>query len=42
MDEIKTRRIYISFGSDVGPSIEEYKELTKALDELEQSFIWVI
>ncbi|KAI3680040.1 hypothetical protein L2E82_50777 [Cichorium intybus] len=34
--------IYISFGSEVGPSIEEYKELAKALEESDQSFIWVI
>ncbi|XP_023750179.1 UDP-glucosyl transferase 73B2 [Lactuca sativa] len=34
--------IYISFGSEVGPSIEEYKELAKALEESEQPFIWVI
>ncbi|XP_076935510.1 UDP-glycosyltransferase 92A1-like [Bidens hawaiensis] len=34
--------IYISFGSEVGPTIEEYKELAKALEESEQHFIWVI
>nr|XP_043607156.1 beta-D-glucosyl crocetin beta-1,6-glucosyltransferase-like [Erigeron canadensis] len=34
--------IYISFGSEVGPSIEEYKELAKALEESDQAFIWVI
>ncbi|KAI3727987.1 hypothetical protein L6452_16612 [Arctium lappa] len=34
--------IYISFGSEVGPSIEEYKELAKSLEESEQPFIWVI
>ncbi|XP_024968165.1 UDP-glycosyltransferase 73C7-like [Cynara cardunculus var. scolymus] len=34
--------IYISFGSEVGPSIEEYKELAKSLEESKQPFIWVI
>nr|ACB56927.1 glycosyltransferase UGT95A1 [Pilosella officinarum] len=34
--------IYISFGSEVGPTIEEYKELAKALEESDQPFIWVI
>ncbi|KAL8266874.1 hypothetical protein R6Q59_004218 [Mikania micrantha] len=34
--------IYISFGSEVGPSIDEYKELAKALEESNQAFIWVI
>ncbi|KAJ0431666.1 putative trans-zeatin O-beta-D-glucosyltransferase [Helianthus annuus] len=34
--------IYISFGSEVGPSIEGYKELAKALEESNQAFIWVI
>ncbi|KAI3727986.1 hypothetical protein L6452_16611 [Arctium lappa] len=34
--------IYISFGSEVGPSIEEYKELAKSLEESEHPFIWVI
>lgn len=34
--------IYISFGSEVGPTIDEYKELAKALEESNQPFIWVI
>ncbi|KAK9052864.1 hypothetical protein SSX86_029494 [Deinandra increscens subsp. villosa] len=34
--------IYISFGSEVGPSVEEYKELAKALEESNHCFIWVI
>ncbi|KAL4570427.1 hypothetical protein LXL04_026079 [Taraxacum kok-saghyz] len=34
--------IYISFGSEVGPTIEEYKELAKSLEESDQAFIWVI
>ncbi|XP_047972210.1 crocetin glucosyltransferase 3-like [Salvia hispanica] len=34
--------IYVSFGSEVGPSMEEYDELAEALAETEKSFIWVI
>ncbi|KAG6397169.1 hypothetical protein SASPL_143334 [Salvia splendens] len=34
--------IYLSFGSEVGPSMEEYDELAEALVETEKSFIWVI
>ena len=36
--------VYVSFGSEVGPTMEEYPELTKALEELtgSNSFIWVI
>ncbi|KAI3727989.1 hypothetical protein L6452_16614 [Arctium lappa] len=34
--------IYISFGSEVGPTIEEYKELSNSLEEADQPFIWVI
>ncbi|XP_057766590.1 UDP-glycosyltransferase 73B5-like [Salvia miltiorrhiza] len=34
--------IYVSFGSEVGPSVEEYDELAEALAETEKSFIWVI
>ncbi|KAJ9549695.1 hypothetical protein OSB04_022238 [Centaurea solstitialis] len=34
--------IYISFGSEVGPSIEEYQELAKSLEESDHPFIWVI
>ncbi|XP_027183068.1 UDP-glycosyltransferase 92A1-like [Coffea eugenioides] len=34
--------IYVSFGSEVGPSLEEYAELAHALGELNRPFIWVI
>lgn len=34
--------IYVSFGSEVGPSLEEYTELANALGELNRPFIWVI
>ncbi|KAL2455704.1 Scopoletin glucosyltransferase [Forsythia ovata] len=34
--------IYVSFGSEVGPTLEEYAELAEALGELNQPFIWVI
>ncbi|KAL1805437.1 hypothetical protein ACET3Z_028505 [Daucus carota] len=34
--------IYISFGSEVGPSGEEYEQLATALQESDWSFIWVI
>ncbi|KAG6399430.1 hypothetical protein SASPL_140911 [Salvia splendens] len=34
--------IYVSFGSEVGPCMEEYDELAEALEETEKSFIWVI
>lgn len=34
--------MYISFGSEVGPSAEEYPELAKALEESSRPFIWVI
>lgn len=34
--------IYVSFGSEVGPSSEEYAELADALEELNRPFIWVI
>ena len=32
----------IIYGTEVGPAIEEYNELAKALEESEQSFIFVI
>lgn len=34
--------IYISFGSEVGPTVEEYEQLANALGELNQPFIWVL
>lgn len=34
--------IYISFGSEVGPTTEEYQQLATALEESDWSFIWVI
>lgn len=34
--------IYISFGSEVGPTAEEYQQLATALQETDWSFIWVI
>lgn len=34
--------VYISFGSEVGPSAEEYPELALALEESNRPFIWVI
>ncbi|XP_071705219.1 UDP-glucosyltransferase 29-like [Rutidosis leptorrhynchoides] len=34
--------IYISFGSEVGPTMEEYKELAEALEGCNHNFIWVI
>ncbi|CAA2990879.1 UDP-glycosyltransferase 73B4-like [Olea europaea subsp. europaea] len=34
--------IYVSFGSEVGPTLEEYAELAEALGELSRPFIWVI
>ncbi|KAG2676783.1 hypothetical protein I3760_12G068400 [Carya illinoinensis] len=34
--------LYVSFGSEVGPSMEEYPELAKALEESTRPFIWVI
>ncbi|KAF5938764.1 hypothetical protein HYC85_023023 [Camellia sinensis] len=33
---------YVSFGSEVGPSMEEYPELANALEESKWPFIWVI
>lgn len=34
--------IYVSFGSEVGPTLEEYDQLAEALAESNQPFIWVI
>ncbi|KAK6117022.1 hypothetical protein DH2020_049266 [Rehmannia glutinosa] len=34
--------IYVSFGSEVGPTLEEYDQLADALGESGRSFIWVI
>jgi hypothetical protein len=34
--------MFVSFGSEVGPTVEEYPELAKALEEWTGSFIWVI
>ncbi|KAI3453872.1 hypothetical protein Pfo_010536 [Paulownia fortunei] len=34
--------IYVSFGSEVGPTLEEYDQLADALGESNRSFIWVI
>ncbi|KAH6759847.1 hypothetical protein C2S51_016796 [Perilla frutescens var. frutescens] len=34
--------IYVSFGSEVGPTLEEYDQLADALAESNRSFIWVI
>lgn len=34
--------LYISFGSEVGPTLGEYAELARASEELDRPFIWVI
>ena len=34
--------LYISFGSEVGPSLEEYAQLADALETSNRPFIWVI
>ncbi|XP_059641228.1 abscisate beta-glucosyltransferase-like [Cornus florida] len=34
--------IYVSFGSEVGPTLEEYAQLADALEESTWPFIWVI
>ncbi|KAL9269223.1 UDP-glycosyltransferase 73C4-like protein [Drosera capensis] len=34
--------LYVSFGSEVGPTRDEYGELEKALEESDRPFIWVI
>ncbi|KAK2427549.1 scopoletin glucosyltransferase [Trifolium repens] len=40
----KPRRsvLYVSFGTEVGPTMEEYMELAQALESCEQPFIWVV
>ncbi|KAL0371950.1 UNVERIFIED_CONTAM: UDP-glycosyltransferase 73B4 [Sesamum calycinum] len=43
LDSKPTRSvIYVSFGSEVGPTLEEYDELADALGESKWPFIWVI
>lgn len=34
--------VFVSFGSEVGPSTEEYPRLAEALEESHRPFIWVI
>lgn len=34
--------LYVSFGSEVGPTMEEYPQLAEALEASTQPFIWVI
>ncbi|TKY70108.1 Scopoletin glucosyltransferase [Spatholobus suberectus] len=34
--------LYVSFGTEVGPTLEEYQELAQALESCEEPFIWVI
>lgn len=34
--------LYISFGSEVGPNMEEYPQIANALEASNQPFIWVI
>jgi len=34
--------LYVSFGSEVGPTMEEYTELAQAMESCEQPFIWVV
>ncbi|CAI0413353.1 unnamed protein product [Linum tenue] len=34
--------LYVSFGSEVGPTIEEYSELAEALEASNRPFIWTI
>ncbi|KAM1033907.1 hypothetical protein ACFX2A_038233 [Malus domestica] len=34
--------LYVSFGSEVGPTVEEYKVLAEALESSTQPFIWVV
>lgn len=43
LDSKQTRSvIYVSFGSEVGPTLDEYDELADALGESNWQFIWVI
>lgn len=34
--------LYVSFGSEVGPTMEEYPEIADALESSDRPFIWVI
>ncbi|KAL2348835.1 hypothetical protein Fmac_002835 [Flemingia macrophylla] len=34
--------LYISFGTEVGPTAEEYQELAQALESIEEPFIWAL
>lgn len=34
--------LYISFGTEVGPTVEEYEELAQGLESCEEPFIWVL
>ncbi|KAK4252665.1 hypothetical protein QN277_014410 [Acacia crassicarpa] len=34
--------LYVSFGTEVGPTMEEYPQLAAALDSSDRPFIWVI
>lgn len=34
--------LYVAFGSEVGPNMEEYPQLCSALEESTRAFIWVI
>ncbi|GAU48296.1 hypothetical protein TSUD_236660 [Trifolium subterraneum] len=34
--------LYISFGTEVGPTIDEYTELAQAIESCKQPFIWVV
>lgn len=34
--------LYVSFGSEVGPTVEEYQNLAQALETSKQPFIWVL
>ncbi|XP_054824125.1 scopoletin glucosyltransferase-like [Prosopis cineraria] len=34
--------LYVSFGSEVGPTMEEYPQLAEALESSDRPFIWVI
>ncbi|XVE57332.1 hypothetical protein DITRI_Ditri04bG0082700 [Diplodiscus trichospermus] len=34
--------LYVAFGSEVGPTLEEYAQLARALEESSRPFVWVI
>ncbi|KAJ8427520.1 hypothetical protein Cgig2_008880 [Carnegiea gigantea] len=34
--------LYVSFGSEVGPTVDECSQLARALEEIDRPFIWVI